>query len=174
MRQEAPALPTGINIGLSGLGIAQESIDIKQEGLFVFGRQAVDVIEPPEHVGVFERAGLSCLAEEVAHRCAKDGSQLLRTVHRGCHLAALVPSDDGRRSAEHLGELPTTLSARDYYPFGLTMPARDYIADENNTASSGVPKNSYRFGFNGKESDRGSQWGGETHYDSQRLGISGA
>ena len=68
------------------------------------------------------------------------------------------PDNDG--FAEHF--LPTTLSAR------------DYIADENNTASSSVPKNSYRFGFNGKERDRGSQWGGETHYDSRRLGISGA
>ena len=40
--------------------------------------------------------------------------------------------------------LPTILSATDYYAFGLEMPSRSYSSEK------------YRYGFNGKENDRGN------------------
>jgi RHS repeat-associated protein len=45
------------------------------------------------------------------------------------------------------------ISAADYYPFGLEMPARTLV------------DNDYRFGFNGKEGDRNGEWGSGVHYD---------
>ena len=51
-----------------------------------------------------------------------------------------------------------TESATDYYPFGLEIPNRSY---SNTTFSN----SNYRFGFNGKESDRNGEWGSSVHYD---------
>ena len=51
-------------------------------------------------------------------------------------------------------KVPVVVKAQDYYPFGMEMPGRTYSANGE-----------YRFGFNGKESDKNGEWGGLTHYD---------
>ncbi|OOG76498.1 RHS repeat domain-containing protein [Algoriphagus sp. A40] len=44
------------------------------------------------------------------------------------------------------------LSRTDYYPFGLEMTGK-------------TERNTYRYGFNGKEKDPSGQWSNQSHYD---------
>jgi RHS repeat-associated protein len=48
------------------------------------------------------------------------------------------------------------LSAQEYYPFGMEMPGRIFMASSTE---------GYRYGFNGKEQDDNGEWGDLTHYD---------
>jgi hypothetical protein len=66
------------------------------------------------------------------------------------HLGNILATISDRKSAilaegTFLHWQAEVISTSDYYPFGSTMPGREY-------SSSG-----YRYGFNGKENDR--EWG---------------
>jgi len=46
----------------------------------------------------------------------------------------------------------------DYFPFGMEMPGRSYIADDNNYVTNSALKNAHRFGFNDERNVASGQW----------------
>jgi RHS repeat-associated protein len=113
----------------------------------LYGSSRLGMLQP--HVVLTAGQHLGSDAYDGAHDQTEDGGNRLYelTNHLGNVNVTindrLVPEDVDAGGAA-LDNLASVVSAQDYYPFGMTMPGRSYIA--------GGSLN-YRYGFNGKEND---------------------
>ena len=99
------ALPFGGAFLLSDevdFGRFDEMVDGHQKALlFLFG-QPEDVLQPLQHLGVFEQISFFRLAQKIAHRGIQDPRQFFCRLDGGDHLVPFVLADGGVGGAEGL------------------------------------------------------------------------